>query len=73
MSDHRKLLNKKILIIAALLSVITSAAYACAYTPVVSSFSLRIAYIGMPGILLAAMLSIALHGGAQGAGYLLSC
>lgn len=70
MGNQRKLLNKKILIIAALLSVIGSAAYACTYmsgvTPSSYSFCTRISYVGMPGILLAAVLSIALHGGHGG-------
>jgi len=70
MSDNKKFLSKKIFIIAALLSVIGSAAYACTYTSGISpssySFCDRISNVGMPGILLAAALSISVlgaHGG----------
>ena len=70
MDARRPLLNRKILVVAALISAIGSAAYACTYTPAVTSssysFCLHISYIGMPGILLAAAFSIALlgaHGG----------
>jgi hypothetical protein len=70
MSNQRKLLNKRILIIAALLSGIASAAYAGTFGAhsVNYSFWLHISYIGMPGILLAAAVSIALLGGAHGGG-----
>ena len=63
-------MNKKILLIAALLSVIGSAAYACTFMSGITSsgysFCMLISYIGVPGILLAVALSIALlgaHGG----------
>jgi len=63
-------LNRKILLVAALISAIGSAAYACTYTPAVTSssysFCLHISYAGMPGILFAAALSIALLGGHGG-------
>lgn len=69
-SDQRKLLSKKILIIAALLSGIASAAYACTFGSGVSalrySFCMRLSSIGLPGILFAAACSIAAlgsHGG----------
>lgn len=68
MGDERKLLSKKILIIAALLSCIVSAAYACPGLGHSVSYSLcrQISLVGVPGILIAAAVSIALlgsHGG----------
>jgi len=68
LSEIRKLLNKKILIIAAVLSVIGSAAYACTGMGPHATYSLcrTISLVGVPGILAAAVLSIALlgsHGG----------
>lgn len=61
-------MNKKILLIAALISAISSAAYACMMIGPSASYSFcnRISDIGLPGILIAAALSIALlgaHGG----------
>ena len=69
MSNQRKLLSKKILIIAALISVVASAAYACpGVWPPLSHYSLcrQISLAGVPGILIAALVSITLlgsHGG----------
>ena len=68
MSDQRKLLNKKILIVAALLSGIVSAAYACPDLGPSLSYSIcrQVSLAGVPGILIAAAISIALlgtHGG----------
>lgn len=68
MSDKRKLLNRNILIIAALLSCIVSAAYSCPGLGHSVSYSLcrQISFVGLPGILIAAAVSIALlgsHGG----------
>src|SRR5712692_5687967 len=70
MSNNRKLLSKKILIIAALLSCIASAAYACPGSghSVSHSFCRQIALVGVPGILIAAAVSMALLGGAHGGG-----
>src|SRR6266851_1852185 len=70
MSAQRKLLNKKILIIAALLSGIVSAAYAC---PALGhslsySFCRQISLAGVKGIMIAAAVSMALVGGAHGGG-----
>ena len=61
-------MNKKILIIAAVLSVISSAAYACPAHSASYSFCRGIALVGAPGILIAAVVSIVLLGGAHGAG-----
>ena len=70
MSDQRKLLTKKMLIIAALLSCIVSAAYACTILGHSASYSVcrQIALVGVPGILIAAAVSMALLGGAHGGG-----
>ncbi len=70
MSDNRKILSKKILIIAALLSCIASAAYACPRLghSVSYSFCRQIALVGVPGILIAAAVSMVLLGGAHGGG-----
>jgi len=68
MSDNRKLSNRKILAIAALLSCIASAAYACPGSGHFMSYSFcnRVSDIGLAGILIAAALSIALLGGHGG-------
>lgn len=68
MSDQRKLLNKEILVVAALLSVIGSTAYACMEMGPHATYSLfrAISVVGLPGILAAAVLSIALLGGHGG-------
>lgn len=69
MSYQRKLLTKRILIIAALLSGIVSAAYACPFGHSASySLCRQIALAGVPGILTAAVVSMALLGGAHGGG-----
>ena len=70
MCDERVLLNKKILLITALLSCISSAAYACMISGPHGSYSFcrQIALLGAPGTLIAAALSITLHGGAHGGG-----
>ena len=68
MSNPKKLLNKRILLFAALLSAIASAAYACPWDSVSYSFCRQIALVGVPGILIAAAVSIALLGGAHGGG-----
>jgi len=70
MGDNRKLLSKKILILAALLSCIASAAYACPGSghSVSYSFCRQVAIVGVPGILIAAVVSMALLGGAHGGG-----
>jgi hypothetical protein len=63
-------LNKKLLVVAALLSAVGSAAYACTFMPAGTSSNysicLQVSYVGMPGILFAAALSIALLGGHGG-------
>jgi hypothetical protein len=64
--EKNKLVTKRILIAAALLACITSAAYACTCEPWHFSACFRLAIIGAPGILLAAALSIALLGGHGG-------
>jgi hypothetical protein len=60
----------RIFILAALLSLIASSVYACTYipglTPSAYLFWLRLSYIRMPGILFAAMFSIALTSGHGG-------
>ncbi|HXJ11258.1 MAG TPA: hypothetical protein VNH19_03230 [Candidatus Limnocylindrales bacterium] len=70
MTDLRKLVSKKIVIMAALFSIMGSGAYACTYfsgtSQTIYTLFLRISYIGMPGILAAVVLSIGLlgsHGG----------
>jgi hypothetical protein len=70
MSAQRKLLNKKILIIAALLSGIVSAAYACPDLghSLSHSFCRQVSLAGVPGILIGAAVSMALLGGAHGGG-----
>lgn len=70
MSDKRKLLNKKILIVAALLSCVVSAAFACPGLGHSVSYSLcrQIALVGLPGILIAVVVSMVLLGGAHGGG-----
>jgi branched-subunit amino acid ABC-type transport system permease component len=64
------LLNKKILVIAALLSGSVSAAYACPDLGYSLSYSFcrQISLAGVPGILIAAAVSMALFGGAHGGG-----
>jgi len=69
MSNNRKLLSMKIFIIAALLSCIASAAYACPGSGH-SVFCRQVALVGVPGILIAAVVSMALLGGAHGGGSL---
>lgn len=61
-------MNRKILLIAALISAISSAAYACMMIGPSASYSFcnRVSDIGLPGILTAAALSIALLGGHGG-------
>ncbi len=68
MSDEEKLLNKMIFIIAALLSGIVSAAYACPDLgrSLSYSFCREISLAGVPGILIGAAVSMALVGGAHG-------
>ncbi len=66
MSTLQKALSNKVLVIAALLSVIASAAYACAGTTGIGPLCDQISEIGLPGILVAAALSIALLGGHGG-------
>jgi hypothetical protein len=70
MGDNRKLLSKKILILAALLSCIASAGYACPGSghSVSYSFCRQVAIVGVPGILIAAVVSMALLSGAHGGG-----
>lgn len=70
MSDQLKLLNRKILIIAVVVSGIASAAYACPDLGHFVSYSLcrQIALVGVPGILIAAVVSMVLLGGAHGGG-----
>jgi len=70
MSNNGKLLSSKIFIVAALLSCIASAAYACPGSghSVSYSFCRQIALVGVPGILIAAVVSMALLGGAHGGG-----
>src|SRR6266508_2884317 len=70
MSDQRKLLTKKMLIIAALLSCIVSAAHACTISGHSTSYSVcrQIALVGVPGILIAAAASMVLLGGVHGGG-----
>lgn len=69
MSDSHRLLNSKILVSAALLSIIGSGAYACTYIKALHaaySLFLTLSYVGILGILVAAVLSIAVlgsHGG----------
>jgi hypothetical protein len=67
MSNNRKLLSKKIFVIAALLSCIASAAFACPGSGH-SVFCRQVAFVGAPGILIAAVVSMALLGGAHGGG-----
>ena len=70
-SNERVLLNKKILLVAALLSGISSCAYACMMLwgpPGRYGFCGLIALLGAPGLLLAVVLSIAALGGAHGGG-----
>ena len=61
-------MNKKILIGAAFTSAVASAAYACMMIGHSASYSFcsRTSDIGVPGILIAAALSIALLGGHGG-------
>jgi hypothetical protein len=61
---------KKILFFALFLSAISSIAYGCMMLGSSASYSLcrYIALMGVPGILVAAGLSIALHGGGHGGG-----
>ena len=68
--SQRRLLNKKILIVAAVLSGIVSAAYACPDLghSLSYSFCRQISIVGAPGILIAAAVSMALLGGAHGGG-----
>jgi branched-subunit amino acid ABC-type transport system permease component len=63
-------LSKKILIIAALISVVASAAYACLGVGHPLSYSLcrQISLVGVPGILIAAVVSMTLLGGVHGGG-----
>src|SRR5437763_10255492 len=70
MSDPRKFSNKKLFIIAALLSGIVSAAYACPDLGHSLNYSLcrQISLAGVPGILIAAAVSMVLLGGAHGGG-----
>ena len=70
MTDQRKLLNKGTLIVAAVLSGIASTAYACPGLGhfVSYSFCRQIALVGVPGILIAAAVSMVLLGGAHGGG-----
>jgi hypothetical protein len=56
------------LLIAALLSTIASVAYACPGHYVGYSLCRQIALLGVPGILVAAALSMVLFGGAHGGG-----
>ena len=68
MCDQKKVLNKKILVVAALLSSIASIAYACPGLGHSLDYSLcrQISLAGVPGILIAAVVSMALlgsHGG----------
>ncbi len=68
MSKPKTLFDRKILLIAAFISAIASAAYACPDFMPRSSYPLcrQISLIGEPGILVAAVLTIALlrsHGG----------
>ena len=70
MSERTKLLNKKILLTAALFSGIVSAAYACPDLghSLSYSFCRQISLADVPGILIAAVVSMALLGGAHGGG-----
>jgi hypothetical protein len=70
MCDQKKLLNKKILVVAALLSSIASTAYACPGLGHSLDYSLcrQISLAGLPGILIAAAVSMALLGGSHGGG-----
>src|SRR5712691_1079033 len=66
MSDNRPLLNTTVIVIAALISAIASAAYACMGSTGIYSLCRAISFVGLPGILAAAAISIALlgsHGG----------
>jgi hypothetical protein len=70
MSNQRKLLSRQILIIAALVSVVASAAYACpgVVHPLRDSLCRQISLAGVPGILIAAAVSMTLLGGVHGGG-----
>lgn len=70
MNGNRKPLSKKILVIAAVLSCIASAAYACPGSGHFVGYSLcrQVSLVGVPGILIAAVVSMALLGGAHGGG-----
>ena len=70
MTDQRKPLTKGILMVAAALSGIASTAYACPGLGhfVSYSFCRQIALVGVPGILIAAAVSMVLLGGAHGGG-----
>jgi len=61
---------KRVLFVALFLSAIPSIAYGCMMLGSSASYSFcrYIALIGVPGILVAAGISIALHGGAHGGG-----
>jgi hypothetical protein len=68
MGDERVLLRKNTLLIAVLLSCICSGAYACMISGPSRSYSLcrQIALLGAPGILIAAVILIALRSGHGG-------
>jgi hypothetical protein len=72
MCDQKKLLNKKILVVAGVLSGIASIAYACPGLGHSLDYSLcrQISLAGVPGILIAAAVSMALLGGSHGGGSL---
>ena len=69
MTGQSSLLDKRIVVIASLMSVIVSAAYACSFgrSPM-HPLCHQIGLVGLPGILIAAVVSIALlgsHGGGS--------
>lgn len=68
MSDQKELSKRKLLLFAALLSAIASVAYACPGHSISYSVCRPIALMGVPGILIAAAVSMALLGGAHGGG-----
>src|SRR5439155_2149878 len=67
---RRGFLSRKILLIARILTLVGLTAEVCMYSGPSGSYSLRrkVAFLGVPGIMVAAVLSIALHGGAYGGG-----
>jgi hypothetical protein len=69
MSNNRRLLSKRIFIIAALLSCIASAAFAWPGSGD-SVFCRQVALVGVPGILIGGVVSMALLGGGHGFGSL---